>query len=439
MLSMKALGRALPRQSSHKTLSGSGGSLETLKPFLLLVGLMGLGGVSPLAAAGVEVRVESRPMDQPIDAYVLVTDGTTPVPGLTAQEFQVMLDGVPLDPIEFALPPREDPAQRVSILIVAAADRFLNFLNPDHSALLNGLERGDRVSVVRYWRDSEEPGSRFGGITTLPFTRLDNGAGSQAVSDFLEAPASTHLFDGPKFLLDGLRRGLREFAAPDVPLPDGPKAIVAVDDVVISRSYSLSNVIGVANKISIPIFNVGHAGLDRYSKPFAAAGEALAKYTGGIRVPLAEDDEDELALPKIATWLEDGYRITLPPDAVTDCKRHVLEIVVRGETSSRRFVRCDTTPKPFTFNNLTDVAVDTVVVSEPVTITGIDTAVGVKVIRGEYSIGCSAPFTSEFRLIQPGQSVCVRHRTAPEKDAYRNTWLYVGGVSARFESHTLWP
>ena len=435
MLFMTAWGLALPTQSGDKTGSGIGGSLETLKPFLLLVGLIGLGGVSSQAAAGVEVRVESRPMDQPIDAYVLVQDGSTPVAGLAAQDFQVMLDGVPLDQFEFALPPREDPAQRVSVVIVAKGERDSpSGFHPDHSALLNRLKRGDYVSVVRFWSDFEN--ARWGKLTFLPFTRLDNGEASQAVSDFLQAPAPTQSQEA-KFLFDGLRRGLREFAAPDAPLPDGPKAIVTIADGTSSRSsFSLSDVIGAANDIGIPIFNAGHERLNRDHPNYDAASKALAKDTGGIRVLLAREEGDKLALAKVAKWLQDGYRITLPQDAVIDCESHKLRIVVRGEAASRRFVRCDTTPEPFTIDELTDVAANTVVVSEPAVITGFDTAVGVKVSGGEYSIDCSAAFTGEPGVIQPGQSVCVRHQTASESGQWTSTWLQVGGEAAPFTSTT---
>ena len=405
-------------------------------PSLLLMSCIGLSGVSTQASAGVEVRIESKPMDQPIDAYVLVKDGSTPVPGLAAQDFQVMLDGVPLEQFEFALSPREDPAQRVSVVIVARAERDTPpGAHPDHLALLNRLKRGDYVSVVRLWDDFEN--RRWGKLTFLPFTRLDNGPQSQAVADFLQAPEPTRNLTGPKGLLYGLRRGLREFEAPNAPLPDGPKAIVTITAGASSlSSYSLSDVIGAANDIGIPIFNAGHAGWNRLYPHLDAASKALAKDTGGIRVLLEREERDDLALAKIAKWLEDGYRVTIPEEAVTDCESHKLEIVVRGEAASRRFVRCDTTPEPFMFDESSDVAVDTMVVSEPAIITGIDAAVGVKVSGGEYSIDCSATFTSEPGTFQPGQSICVRHRTALESGQRTSTWLHVGGESARFTSTT---
>ena len=410
--------------------------MEILKPFLLLVGLIGLVGVSSQAAAGVELRVESRPMDQPIDAYVLVKDGSTPVPGLAAQDFQVMLDGVPLDQFELTLSAREDPAQSVSVVIVTGAERETpSGHHPDHAALLNRLKLGDYVSVVRLWFDFEN--RRWGKLTFLPFTQLDNGPGSQAIADFLQAPAPNKNLTGPKGLLYGLRRALREFEAPDAPLPDGPKAIVTIAAGGSSlSSYSLSDVIGAANDIGIPIFNVGRTGWNRDYPYLEAASKALAKDTGGIRVLLERDEGANLALAKMAKWLEYGYRITLPQDAVIDCESHQLRIVVRGEGASRRFVRCDTTPEPFTFDELTEVAGDTVVVSEPATITGIETAVRVEVIGGEYSIDCSAAFTGEPGLIQPEQSVCVRHQTASESGEQTSTWLQVGGETAVFTSST---
>src|SRR4029453_5415931 len=74
--------------------------------------------VSGQAVASVELRVESRPSIQPIDAYVLATDGQTPIEGLEAADFSITLDGSPVDEFDLVLPPRQDPSQRVSVVVV---------------------------------------------------------------------------------------------------------------------------------------------------------------------------------------------------------------------------------------------------------------------------------------------------------------------------------
>ncbi len=49
------------------------------------------------ASAAIDLRVESRPIGDPIEAYVTVTDADgNPVGGLTAGNFTLTLDGTPL-------------------------------------------------------------------------------------------------------------------------------------------------------------------------------------------------------------------------------------------------------------------------------------------------------------------------------------------------------
>ena len=111
----------------------------------------------------------------------------------------------------------------------------------------------------------------------------------------------------------------------------------------------------------------------------------------------------EVGLAQMASWLENGYRITIPQGAVTDCDPHVLEVTAGGETISATFVRCDTTPEPFAFPWMQDVAVGTTVISEAAIITGIETAVPVTVLGGEYSIGCGSTY-QRTRMDMPDES-----------------------------------
>lgn len=406
-------------------------SFRSLKQLGLL---SALACTSASAMADVGLRVESRPILQPIDAYVLVTDGESPVPGLSAGDFSITLDGIALEEFEFSLPPDQDPSQSVSIVAVArtsfgaAVSRYI--------ALLDQLDVGDYVSVVKYWGDMESP--RSGGIAILPFTQVDGGAGSDALTSFMQSlspPGGT-----PTFFSGGLLAGLREFERPIVSLPDGPKAIMTLDvgngGSGLPGGSSLSGIIASANAIRIPIFNAGYVSWDAYPD-VVANSTALAMNTGGIRVPVADEGSAANALAGMVSWLKNGYRISIPQSAVTDCNPHVLEVAVGGESASISFVRCDTTPEPFEFADLQDVAIATTVVSEPATITGVETAVPVTVIGGEYAIGCGSSYTSEPGWIMPGESVCLRHTTATVGGFEVSTLLIVGGESAWFTSSTI--
>lgn len=96
----------------------------------------------------------------------------------------------------------------------------------------------------------------------------------------------------------------------------------------------------------------------------------------------------------------------------------------------------DITPQPFTFADQVDVTTATVIVSAPVTISGINGASPVSVTGGEYSLGCGGVFTAVPGTVSPGQSVCVRHTSAVAPLTATDTVLTVGGVSDTFTSTT---
>ena len=105
-------------------------------------------------------------------------------------------------------------------------------------------------------------------------------------------------------------------------------------------------------------------------------------------------------------------------------------------TSTTAPLGVDTTPDPFTFTDVTGVALSTLIVSNTVTVTGINAASPISVTGGEYSIGCSGTFTAVAGTITNGQTVCVRHTSSGTPAGAANTTLTVGGVSDTFTSTT---
>ena len=96
----------------------------------------------------------------------------------------------------------------------------------------------------------------------------------------------------------------------------------------------------------------------------------------------------------------------------------------------------DGTPDAFTFTDLTGVEPGAEVTSAPVTISGIEEPIAISVDGGEYSIGCTATFTSAGGTIANNQPVCVRHTASMTANASTDTTLTVGGVSDVFTSTT---
>jgi hypothetical protein len=199
-------------------------------------------------------------------------------------------------------------------------------------------------------------------------------------------------------------------------------------------SETQSDVVARANAKRVPIFTVDF-GLGDEPPDVALLLTSLADDTGGVYVW----GEPDFALAEVASLLNDAYRLTFPESTVTDCDPHVLEVSVPGladQWASIPFARCDTTPEPFTFDDVIGASPSAVVVSNTVMIAGIKSPVAIKVFDGNYSIGCGETFTSAPGFLYPGDSVCVRHTAAAGYSTQRKSILSVGGVSGTFQSET---
>lgn len=96
----------------------------------------------------------------------------------------------------------------------------------------------------------------------------------------------------------------------------------------------------------------------------------------------------------------------------------------------------DSTPDAFSFNDQTGVALSTQVVSNSVTINGINTNASVSISGGEYSINGGA-YTSSAGSVNNGNTITVRQTSSSAYATTTNATLTVGGVSDVFSVTTL--
>ena len=99
----------------------------------------------------------------------------------------------------------------------------------------------------------------------------------------------------------------------------------------------------------------------------------------------------------------------------------------------------DSMPDAFAFATANGVLPGSLVVSAAATPTGFTGTANVSVIGGDYSIGCTATFTSTPGMLSPGQSICVRHVASLDLSATTTTVLNVGGRMVGFSSVTVGP
>ncbi len=93
---------------------------------------------------------------------------------------------------------------------------------------------------------------------------------------------------------------------------------------------------------------------------------------------------------------------------------------------------CDTTPDPYEFLNAPATPASTYAVSNPVLITGVNTATPVSVSGGEHSVGCTGTFSSSPASINNGQALCVRALANATNNTVKVATINVGGFTTTF-------
>lgn len=386
------------------------------------------------ALAEVEVRIQSRPPTDPIRVFVEVTDPDTGVPvgGLTDADFTLEIDAqAPGNAFFLTQPPFTDPSQRLSVIFAidyssSVQDFFVNAIEDGVTTFIENMANGDYAAIVKF--------NNTNGVSVVqPFTLIDGGNGETQLIEQLLMD-----YDGlGTNLIDALIVAAGEFENPGVTLPDGPRAVVLISDGDDNSSdQSQSDAIAALNAAGIAVFTVSVGDI---SGDVAATAlmSSIAADSGGRYFAGPDEAEIEAAYATITAHLNNSYVLTLPQSEVTDCNEHTLDVFVDVQSGTIDFYRCDTTPDDFHFVDESGVEPGAVVVSNVVTITGIDMATEISVSGGEYSIGCGSTFTSAPGLIEFEEEVCVRHTAAAGFEAGAGpTVLVVGGVASSFSSTT---
>lgn len=104
-------------------------------------------------------------------------------------------------------------------------------------------------------------------------------------------------------------------------------------------------------------------------------------------------------------------------------------------TFSTTTANIDTTPNAFAFVDESGLATSIIVISQAITVAGINAPASISVVGGEYSINNGA-FTSGSGTVQNGATVRVRLTTASTANTAQNATLTIGGVSDTFTATT---
>ena len=96
----------------------------------------------------------------------------------------------------------------------------------------------------------------------------------------------------------------------------------------------------------------------------------------------------------------------------------------------------DTTPDPFAFTPQTNVALNTVITSNSITVSGINMAAPISITGGTYSIN-GGSYTGASGTVSNGNTVAVRLTSSGSYSTTTSATLTIGGVSGTFSVTTL--
>ncbi len=130
------------------------------------------------------------------------------------------------------------------------------------------------------------------------------------------------------------------------------------------------------------------------------------------------------------------YQGTLTGDAADGDNARTIRNTMNVVAAYRAAPSDDSTPDQFTFTDQTGVALSTVITSNTITVSGINTAADISITGGEYKIG-SGSYTSSSGTVNNSDTVTVQQTSSGSYSTKTNTILTIGGVSDTF-SVTTW-
>ena len=108
-----------------------------------------------------------------------------------------------------------------------------------------------------------------------------------------------------------------------------------------------------------------------------------------------------------------------------------------SDTFSLTTLAADTMPDDFAFLDQSGVALSTLVTSNSITVSGINTVAPISVTGGEYEINGSGTWTGVAGTVNNGNTVRVRQTSSSTFSATTDCTLTIGGASDTFSLTTL--
>ena len=134
--------------------------------------------------AEVELRVDARHLDEPIQVHALVEESGTPVTGLSANDFIVTLDGQRVSELALTRPRSLGANVPTSVAIVTGLAFAPDVASSSYDNLIRRLRAGDHAAIVKFrYRNFGETTLLY--MSMLPFAEIDGDANTAEAIRFL--------------------------------------------------------------------------------------------------------------------------------------------------------------------------------------------------------------------------------------------------------------
>ena len=151
---------------------------------------------------------------------------------------------------------------------------------------------------------------------------------------------------------------------------------------------------------------------------------------------------DNAAYTSAASTVQPGSSVTVQLTASTSYSTQTQAVLTIGGTTGAFTVTTRapvTTPNAFSFTPVTGAPPDTAVVSNTITVTGIEVPVPISVNDGVYAIihdGNVGAYTASAGTVDPGDQVMVKQTSSPSFSATTSVTLNINGTTGSFSVST---
>ena len=159
----------------------------------------------------------------------------------------------------------------------------------------------------------------------------------------------------------------------------------------------------------------------------ASSTVAVSSATSASAAPESSSSDAGLNPPSSEVFSNSSFGDSSPSSSISPPSSFAVSSVA----SSAGSIAEDNDPTPFVFTSQNDVALNTLVISNTISVSDINSATAISITGGEYSIDGGA-FTSAVGAVTNGQSVQVQQLSSNALNATTTVTLTIGGVSADF-------